>query len=227
MVGTGGVFTDLLADVTFRMLPVKRRDIVDMLGELKGRALLQGCRGFAPVHLKALTDVILDIARFAWEIAPFFESADFNPVVATPDGAYVVDAKIVLAAEECPTRSASSRPARNTSPGSSTRRASRWWARRPAAGKIGNVIVDSLVNYEFKGRVYPVNPNRDEIMGVKCYPSLRPLPEAPELVVMVVDLADGPDLMRELASNGRSQHAHSVRRGQGAGRGARGRSSSR
>lgn len=202
MVGTGGIFTDLLADVTFRMLPVKRRDIVEMLGELKGRALLQGYRGFAPVHLKALTNVILDIARFAPEIAPFFDSADFNPVVALPDGAYVVDAKVVLAAEEKPDPFGfePSRiqhlegffdPASVAVVGASA-----------SPGKIGNVIVDSLVNYEFKGHIYPVNPNRDEILGVKCYPSLSALPEAPELAVMVIDLADGPGLMRELAKMG-------------------------
>jgi 3-hydroxypropionyl-CoA synthetase (ADP-forming) len=69
-------------------------------------------------------------------------------------------------------------------------------------GKIGNVIVDSLVNYEFKGRIYPVNPNRDEILGIKCYPSLGALPETPDLAVMVIDLEEGPDLMRELARLG-------------------------
>lgn len=202
MIGTGGIFTDLLADVTFRMLPVKRRDIVEMLGELKGRALLQGHRGFAPVHLKALTDVILGIARFAPEIAPFFDSADFNPVVALPDGAYVVDAKVVLAAEERPDPFGFELPRVQHLEGFFDPASVAVVGASASLGKIGNVIVDSLLNYEFNGRVYPVNPKRDEIMGVKCYPSLSSLPEAPDLAVMVIDLADGPGLMRELGSMG-------------------------
>jgi len=202
MVGTGGVFTDLLEDVAFRMLPVNRRDVTAMLDGLAGRPLLEGFRGCAPVDRKALVDTILGIARFGSEIAPFFESADFNPVIASTEGAFVVDAKVVLADTERPDPFAFERPR--------TAHLDTFFDPRSVAvigasageGKIGNVIVDSLVNYEFAGRVYPINPNREQIMGVRCYPSIAALPEAPELAVMVVDLEGGPELVRELASRG-------------------------
>ena len=199
MVGTGGIYTDLLKDVTFRMLPASRADVASMLAELKGRALLAGFRGAPPADMKGLARTVLALARFGSEIAPHFESADFNPVIATPRGVYVVDVKVVLAPRERPAPFACEEPR--------TGHLDAFFAPASVAvvgasatkGKIGNVIVDSLVNYEFKGRIYPINPNRREIMGVRCYPSLDALPEAPELVVMVVDLEEGPRLVRELA----------------------------
>jgi|GEM_PF-3540800 len=202
MVGTGGIYSDLLEDVAFRMLPVTRRDIEEMLGGLKGKPLLEGFRANPPADIEALVEVILGLARFGAEIAPYFASADFNPVIAFPQGALVVDAKVVLSEE------VSSHPFGFEPP--STRYLEGFFAPESVAvvgasaseGKIGNVIVDSLINYDFKGRIYPINPNREEIMGVRCYPSLDALPESPQLVVMVIDLKEGPDLMRKLADLG-------------------------
>jgi 3-hydroxypropionyl-CoA synthetase (ADP-forming) len=202
MVGTGGIYTDLLDDVRFRMLPVARKDVRQMLSEVKGRPLLEGFRGSPECDIGSLEDAILAIAKLGAEMAPYFQSADFNPVIATPEGATVVDAKVVLADEprpgalsfECPRTAHLDQffdPASVAVVGASA-----------SPGKIGNVIVDSLVNYQFKGRIYPINPNRGSILGVRCYPSVAALPEVPELVVMVVDLADGPRLMREIAALG-------------------------
>lgn len=202
MVGTGGTLTDLLDDVAFRMLPVTRRDVREMLAGLKGRPLLDGFRGAQPCDVKALEDTIMAIARLATQIAPFMESADFNPVIVTPEGAVVVDAKVVLAAElhKNPLKAEAPRTEHMDSFFDPESVAVIGASASP--GKIGNVIVDSLVNHEFKGRIYPINPNRDSILGVKCFSSLATLPEAPELAVMVVDLGEGPRIMRELAAVG-------------------------
>ena len=202
MVGTGGTLTDLLDDVAFRMLPVTRRDVREMIAVLKGLPLLEGFRGSRPCDIKALEDTVLAIGKLAAEIAPFMESADLNPVIVSADGAVAVDAKVVLAPEPHPG------PLKHPKP--DTRYMKAFFDPASVAvigassspGKIGNVIVDSLVNYEFKGRIYPINPNRDTVLGVKCYPSLASLPEAPELAVMVVDLTDGPALMKDLAARG-------------------------
>ncbi len=57
-------------------------------------------------------------------------------------------------------------------------------SRKP--GKIGYVILQNLLESGYKGRIYPVNPHADEILGVKCYPSLKELPEAPDVVIVAV-----------------------------------------
>ena len=110
MVGTGGIYTDLLADVAFRMLPVNRAQVKDMLAGLEGRALLEGFRGSQPCDVKALEDCILNIAKLGADIAPYLESADFNPVIVTASGAVVVDAKVVLSDAVHPGAIKSGRP---------------------------------------------------------------------------------------------------------------------
>lgn len=202
MVGTGGTMTDLLSDVSFRMLPLKRADVRAMLDSLKVRRLLDGFRGSPPCDVRALEDTILKIAQLGAEIAPFMESADFNPVIATPSGAVVVDAKVVLAPEPQTDALAASVPRTEHLSSFFNPASVAVIGASASPGKIGNVIVDSLANYEFSGRIYPINPNRDTIMGIRCYPNLAALPETPELAVMVVDLSEGPRIMKELAAIG-------------------------
>ncbi|MFA6448929.1 MAG: acetate--CoA ligase family protein [bacterium] len=202
MLGIGGIFTDLLKDVVFAALPVTRKEVEGMISRLKGRSLLDGFRGAEKADVKSLVDTVMNIARFGEEAAEFFESADFNPIIVTPKGAHVVDAKIALAKERKTNPFAFEKPRTKHLQGFFAPKSVAVIGASAGEGKIGNVIVDSLVNYEYKGRVYPINPNRKEIYGVKCYPSLRDLPETPELVVIVVDLGRTPELMKDLAAMG-------------------------
>ncbi len=56
----------------------------------------------------------------------------------------------------------------------------------PTSGKIGNMIIENLFSEGYKGKVYFVNPNYKEILGMPCYPSVIDCPEAPDMVVIVV-----------------------------------------
>ena len=56
----------------------------------------------------------------------------------------------------------------------------------PVEGKVGNIILKNLINYGFKGKIYPVNPKYKEIMGLKTYPNISSLPEVPDVVVIAV-----------------------------------------
>ena len=100
MVGLGGIFVEVLADVSFRICPITRRDAGEMLDELKGAALLRGARGRKPVSRTAIVDVLLKVGgeggllmTHAQDIA----EADINPVVVSEHGAVAVDARFVLA----------------------------------------------------------------------------------------------------------------------------------
>lgn len=99
MVGLGGIFVEVLADVSFRICPITRRDAGEMLDELKGAALLRGARGRKPVSRTAIVDVLLKVGgdggllmMHAQDIA----EADINPVVVSEYGAVAVDARFVL-----------------------------------------------------------------------------------------------------------------------------------
>ncbi|HXF65719.1 MAG TPA: acetate--CoA ligase family protein [Burkholderiales bacterium] len=100
MVGLGGIFVEVLADVAFRICPIGRVDAEEMLGELKGAALLDGARGRPRASREAIVDVLLKMggARgLLMEHAADIEEADVNPLIVTATEAIAVDARFVLA----------------------------------------------------------------------------------------------------------------------------------
>ena len=95
MFGVGGIFVELLKDVSFRIIPVNRKDAQEMIQEIKGFPLLQGYRGKEPANIPALIEMILRISRFINE-NPQIKEMELNPVFAYKDKALAVDARIVL-----------------------------------------------------------------------------------------------------------------------------------
>jgi acyl-CoA synthetase (NDP forming) len=97
LVGTGGVFAEVLKDVTVRPLPLDRRDAEEMVKSLRGYALLLGARGQARADIKALVDVVLGVARMAAACGDRLVELDLNPVVVQQRGAVAVDSLVVTA----------------------------------------------------------------------------------------------------------------------------------
>jgi len=100
MVGLGGIFVEILADVAFRICPITRLDAAEMLDELKGVALLDGARGRVRASREAIIDVLLKIGGengLLMQHAEDFKEADINPLIVSADGAVAVDARFVLA----------------------------------------------------------------------------------------------------------------------------------
>lgn len=67
--------------------------------------------------------------------------------------------------------------------------------------KLGHIILKNLVEADFKGRIYPVNPKADEILGLKCYSSLKEAPKKTQLVVIVVPSKEVPSVLEECSEN--------------------------
>ena len=95
MFGLGGVWVEVLKDVSFRIVPLTRRDAQEMIKEIKGYRLLEGYRGSEPVNITVLEDMLLKISDFM-EKTPEIKEMDINPVFAYKDGAIAVDARVVL-----------------------------------------------------------------------------------------------------------------------------------
>jgi acyl-CoA synthetase (NDP forming) len=91
VVGTGGIFAEVLEDIAVRPLPLDADDARDMVRSLRGHALLVGARGRAPADEDALVAVILAVARLCTAAAGRLDELDLNPVLAGPDGAVAVD----------------------------------------------------------------------------------------------------------------------------------------
>ena len=97
MFGLGGVFIEILKDVTFRVPPFPSAEAGRMLDELAGTALLAGARGVPAPDRKALVDVIMKVQRLAVDLSGQVTELDINPLLAGPAGAVAADALVVLA----------------------------------------------------------------------------------------------------------------------------------
>ena len=95
MFGLGGILVEILKDVSFRIVPLTRRDASAMIREIKGYPILEGYRGQEPVDVANLEELVLKVSRFV-EQHPEVKELDLNPVFAYGDGAVAVDARIVL-----------------------------------------------------------------------------------------------------------------------------------
>jgi acyl-CoA synthetase (NDP forming) len=95
MFGLGGIFVEVLKDVSFRIIPIERRDAAEMIKEIKAYPLLNGYRGQEPAHLPSLVDILIKVSRLV-ERTPEIKEIDLNPVFAYKNTAVVADARIVL-----------------------------------------------------------------------------------------------------------------------------------
>lgn len=95
MFGLGGVFVEVLRDVTFRIPPFGRDEARRMIEEVKGFPLLRGARGAQKADLRALTDVLMGVQRLAVDHADSLAELDINPLVVGPRGAVALDALVV------------------------------------------------------------------------------------------------------------------------------------
>ncbi len=99
MVGLGGIFVEILKDVSFRICPITRADAAEMLDELKGAALLDGARGRKPASRAAIVDALMKIGGEGGLLMTHGEDiaeADINPLIVSETGAVAVDARFVL-----------------------------------------------------------------------------------------------------------------------------------
>lgn len=99
MFGLGGIFVELLKDVSFRVIPVERKDAQEMIKEIKGFPLLEGYRGKEPADISSLVNMILNISKFIEE-NPQIKELELNPIFAYPKRAVAVDARIILEKDE-------------------------------------------------------------------------------------------------------------------------------
>lgn len=95
MFGLGGVFVELLKDVSFRVIPVERKDAEEMISEIKGYPILKGYRGKDPADISALVEIILKISKLIEE-NPQIKELELNPIFAYRDRAVAVDARMIL-----------------------------------------------------------------------------------------------------------------------------------
>jgi 3-hydroxypropionyl-CoA synthetase (ADP-forming) len=202
MVGLGGIMTEVMKDVAFRLLPITTSDAKSMLSELKGSALLKGFRGSVPIDTNMVAQMLVQIGKLGVENADYVNSIDFNPVVVYPKSHFVVDAKIILNKEIKKNSISNVKPNIESMESFFTPESVALVGASATPGKIGNSVLDALGKQDYKGKVYPINPKQESILGLKCYPSLDAITEKVDLVVVCIDLAECGPIMETCAKKG-------------------------
>lgn len=97
MFGLGGIFVEILKDVSLRVTPLTTEDALAMIQEIKGFKVLAGARGKARADIEAVADVLVRVSRMALALEDHVAELDINPLMVLPEGrgARVADALVI------------------------------------------------------------------------------------------------------------------------------------
>jgi acetyl coenzyme A synthetase (ADP forming)-like protein len=184
--GLGGILVEVLKDVTFRLAPASRSEALSMLDGIAAAEILKGVRGGDPVDREALASIIENVSALVTDF-PEISEVDLNPVFARKDGATAVDVRILVDWNPPEPRY---RPSQDDIVRAMNR------IMRPDSvavigasseeGKIGNSVMKNLINGGYQGKIYPVNPSADEILGHKAYKSVKDIPGEIDVAVFAI-----------------------------------------
>ncbi|MDX1708284.1 MAG: acetate--CoA ligase family protein [Desulfobacterales bacterium] len=202
MFGIGGVFTEALADVSFRLAPINDVDAGEMLDEIRAQAFLGPFRGEQAINRRQIIQTLMGLSRIAVEF-PHIAEIDINPLLASADGRlWAVDALVVLGSKtekEQPLPPPVSPdaigaifyPKSIAFVGASTQ-----------IGKWGHMLMANTISGGYEGQVFLVNPNTETIAGRKTYPSVCDIPDPVDLAVVTIPAAGVLDLIPQLKQKG-------------------------
>ena len=95
MFGLGGIFTEILKDISFRVAPLEKRDALEMMKEIKGHKILDPIRGMEAADLDMLSDILITVGKIGLENDKIKE-IDINPLIISGSKPIAVDALVVL-----------------------------------------------------------------------------------------------------------------------------------
>jgi acyl-CoA synthetase (NDP forming) len=212
MFGVGGVFTEAIQDVAFRIAPLSPEDAAGMMDELSSHKLLSAFRGEAAADREVLINTLIGLSELGLAYPDVME-VDINPLIIQPDGRVLaVDALIILkkGPDDLSYTSVGYSEEKNQDlehddnirkvihtmahPGS----IAVMGAKRSRGNDISDLgdIFHRVSNFGYPGRLYPINPNVKDIRGHKTYPDLASLPEIPDLVIICLQAKLVPDALR-------------------------------
>ncbi len=99
MFGLGGIFVEVLKDVSFRLAPLERRDASSMVREIKGYSVLEGVRGEEPVNTRLLELTLMKVSKMVWENTgkgKKIQELDINPLFADSKNVWAADVRILV-----------------------------------------------------------------------------------------------------------------------------------
>ena len=185
MFGLGGIFTEAIGDVVFRLAPLDDNEARKMIDELHAQKLLGAFRGENAPDKGALIKTIVGLSKIGTEI-PEIREIDINPLLVTADGKVTaVDALIVLG--EVPDKKITHVAVAPKAIGSLFYPKSIAFIGASAKiGKWGNMLFTNVVAGKYQGEIYLVNPQGGEIAGRKVFKTVTDIPDPVELAIVTI-----------------------------------------
>jgi acyl-CoA synthetase (NDP forming) len=199
MFGLGGVFVEVLKDVTFRVLPITAYDAEEMIEEIRGSSLLKGYRGSA-ADIEALKDLLVKVSGLVME-HPEIRELDLNPVFLYPSGCMAVDARIFVDARQDDHRD-EALPVSGGLYDFFYPRGIAVLGATDTEGKLGYNVLTNLINHGFRGRLYPINPRKDILLGVRAYRSVLDVDEPIDTAIIIVPAEAVPRAIEDCCAKG-------------------------
>lgn len=172
--GLGGTLVEFYKDVGIRLLPCDDEDIRTLIHQIKAYTLIRGYRGQAPLDEEFLFQTLKNACAF-FEKNDNVVEFDINPLRLYEKGGCAVDARVIV--QDGPVELPAHYDPNKIVPLD-------YYKPRSVAvigasddpTKMGYAVFRNIL--QFPGKVYPVNNKRDEIQGVKCYPTLSAIPRS-------------------------------------------------
>ena len=183
--GLGGVLVEVMKDITFRLAPVSKKDALSMLDGVSAAELLRGVRGAKGVDRAALADIIQKVSKLVSDFPEILE-VDLNPIFATDKSAHAVDVRIVVGAPLVQRQRFTQSEILSAMQRIMNPRSVAVIGASAEDGKIGNSVMKNLINGGYAGKIYPIHPKADEILGRKAYPSVLNVAEEIDVAVFAI-----------------------------------------
>jgi acetyl-CoA synthetase (ADP-forming) len=95
MFGLGGIFTEILKDIVFRIAPLKKRDALEMMQDIQAKKILEPIRGMPAADKDLLADMLMTVGRIGLELE-MIKEIDINPIIISAGKPVAVDALVIL-----------------------------------------------------------------------------------------------------------------------------------
>ena len=202
MFGAGGILTEAVSDVTFRLAPLSPEDAREMIAEIKSSPLLEDFRGEKKIDRSQIVRVLTGLSDLAADHPEVFE-VDINPLIATATGDLLaVDALVVVGGTH----------ERTVSPGSISQtealgpffypKSIAFIGASSTMGKWGHMLVANTKSGGYAGKIYLVNPKGGKIVGEEAYRSLSDIHEPVDLAIVTIPAEHVISLIPQLQANG-------------------------
>ncbi len=219
MVGLGGIFIEVIGDISFRLCPIEERDAQAMLRELKAVALFEGARGRAPLDKQAVIDALLKIGGRDGLMMQFdaISELDLNPIIVGEQGLMAVDARVVLTEETAKSPRTSARPfdgvpvLERFRPLFEPRTVAVLGASARGNSALANTFIRRMKKFGYRGQIYPIHPQATLIEDLPAYPSLAETPDPVDYAFVALGAERIPALLGD--ARGRVRFAQVISSG--------------